>query len=94
MKLTKESLKKIIKEELQNIMDEGYAEAELFTQYAFSPEQEEVLRDIAGKLNELGRESQYVHLPKATWHLKNKHPAFKGFKGGEIDIQTGLTTHG
>ena len=94
MKLTKESLKKIIKEELEDVMDEGFVPAETFTAYDFTPEQAEVLKDIADRLNRQSPSGQSMHLPRATYHLKNKHPAFKGFQGDEMAIQTGLQKYG
>ena len=94
MKLTKESLKQIIKEELEAVMDEGFASREPETAWDFTPDQAEVLKDIAERLNQQSPSGQSAHLPRATWRLKNKHPAFKDFKGDELAIQLGLQKYG
>ena len=97
MKLTKESLKQIIKEELEAVMDEGFMSLgpeDMGVAYDFTPEQAELLKAIAEKLNQLSPSAQSMHLPRATFQLKNKHPLFKGFKGDELAIQTGLQKYG
>ena len=97
MKLTKESLKKIIKEELEAVMDEGFMSLgpeDMGVAYDFTPEQAGLLKAIAAKLNRLSPSGQSMHLPRTTFQLKNNHPLFKGFKGDEMAIQTGLQKYG
>ena len=93
MKITKEQLKQIIKEEMQAVMDEAYASAEPQIAYDFTDEQKEAMRKVIEKLN--NRKTQkYATMVSALRFLKYRHPAFKGFKGEPLDIQNGLKSLG
>ena len=97
MKITKESLKQIIKEELEAVMDEGFMSKgpeDMGIGYNFTPEQQELLTAIAEQLNQLSPSGQSDQITRVTYHLKNNHPAFRDFKGGQIDIQSGLQKYG
>ena len=97
MKLTKESLKKIIKEELDAFMGEGQVELgpeDMGRAFDYNPEQEKALKHFANRLNGFGRSFQPRALQSITHHLKNDHPAFKGFKGEQKDLQNGLKKYG
>ena len=87
MKLTKEALKQIIKEELEAVMDEGFVAAEPQTGYDFTDEQKEVMEMVIGKLNSM-KTVPYDRMKHTLRHMKYNHPAFKGFKGEPLDIQT------
>jgi len=105
MKLTKEALKRIIKEELEAVMDEGlpkdyvagvpstdYSPPPQYRLYEFTPEQKEAMRRIIKKLNNM--RVSYDTMASALRFLKYRHPAFKGFEGEPLDIQNGLKSLG
>ena len=97
MKLTKEALKKIIKEELEAVMDEGQVQLgpeDMGRAFDYNPAQQKALRQFADRLNGFGRSFQPEALQKITFYLKNDHPAFKGFKGEQKDLQNGLKKYG
>ena len=97
MKLTKETLKRIIKEELAAVMEEGYAPLgadKMGRAFDYSPEQIQILKLAAERLNEFSRSFQPEALQKITYHLKN-HKKFKNLKGLEQkDLQNGLKKYG
>ena len=106
MKLTKEVLKQIIKEELEDVMDEGlpkdYVAGDTYDYsqmsgpehrlYEFTPEQKEAMRYIIKRLNNM--RVSYDTMASALRFLKYRHPAFKGFEGEPLDIQNGLKSLG
>ena len=101
MKLTKETLKQIIKEELEAVMDEGYVAGLPSTDYSpaktqrlyeFTPEQKEAMKRVIEKLN--GMRVDYDIMVSALRFLKDRHPAFKGFKGEPLDIQSAMKRMG
>ena len=97
MKLTKETLKQIIKEELDSVMDEGHVALgpeDMGIAYYYNPEQQKVLKHFAKRLNGFGDLFKDQALQKITYYLKNEHPAFKGFKGEQKDLQNGLKKYG
>ena len=100
MKLTKEALKQIIKEELEAVMDEGLPKgytaglpaahmpkAQMHRGYNWTPEQKEVMEMVIGKLNSMKRVT-YDRMKHTLRYMKYNHPAFKGFDGDPLDIQT------
>mgnify|MGYP000005112814 FL=1 len=84
MKLTKEALKKLIKEELEQVVDEGYTaggdfpmpKASMGVLYNFNDEQKEALKWGIDQL-ERGPKN-YDWSAKVLRHLAYRHPAFKG----------------
>ena len=85
MKLTKEALKQIIKEELEAAVDEGYEPAVSQRLYEFNPEQEEALRWGMDQL-ERGPKN-YDWSAKVLRHLAYRHPAFKGMDYPTMALQ-------
>jgi len=93
MKITKEQLNQIIKEELEAVMDEGQVSIEPSFAYDFTPEQQAAMRGVIEKLNNR-KTLRYDTVASALRFLKYRHPAFKGFKGDPLDIQNGLKSLG
>ena len=107
MKLTKESLKQIIKEELEAVMDEGFPKEYVaggtfdYSQmsgpqhrlYEFTPKQKEVMEMVVQKLNDRKTVS-YDRMKHTLRYMKYKHPAFRGFEGEPLDIQRQMATMG
>lgn len=88
MKLSKETLKQIIKEELEAALEEGFASDEPQQGYDFTPEQKKVMKDVIEILNKMPSVS-YDRMKHTLRYMKYEHPAFKGsFAGEPLDIQT------
>ena len=93
MKLTKESLKQIIKEELESVMDEAFMSLgpeDMGAGVDFNDEQNKAAAPFVKRLNAMPETGQASVMGRYLFHLKNKHPAFKGYKGDEMAIQNGL----
>jgi|13_taG_2_1085334.scaffolds.fasta_scaffold15644_5 hypothetical protein len=84
MKLNKEALKQIIKEELEAVMDEGYVaggdfpmpKPDMGVEYTYNDEQEKALEWGIDQL-ERGHNNYDWHA-KVLRHLAYRHPAFEG----------------
>jgi hypothetical protein len=105
MKLTKESLKKIIKEELEAVMGEGLPRGYVAGKptgvptlkphrgFDWTPEQKKVMEEVIEILNKMPTVS-YRRMNHTLRYMKYDHPAFKGFTGEPLDIQTQMELMG
>ena len=105
MKLTKESLKQIIKEELEAVMDEGLPKGYVagkptgvptkkqYSGFDWTPEQKKVMEGVIKILNKMPSVS-YDRMRHTLRYMKYEHPAFKEFSGEPLDIQTQMELMG